>query len=119
MRIYHWSNFTFKDKRRTIEALSNGSVELFNENDCVSIVILSVSNICFIGNSKNAITSLFERASHTSIINCCWSGFEHKICDTCSNKGFVCFSNVWVLYICVSTLIRQNGFGSRWYFLER
>ncbi len=78
-----------------------------------------VSNICLIGNSKNAIISLFERASHTSIINCCWRGFEHKICDICSNRGFVWLSNVWVLHVVVSTLIRQNGLGSRLLFFER
>jgi hypothetical protein len=117
--IYYWTKLTLKDKRSTIDVLSNGSVELFNENVCVSIVIELVSNICLIGNSKNAIISLFERASHTSIINCCWIGFEHKICDICSNKGFVWFSNVWVLHSVVSTLIRQNGFGSRRVFFER
>ncbi len=111
--------FTQSDKWRIIAALSNGSDKLLSGNDCVSIVIVSVSYICLIGNSKNAITSLLLRASQTSIFNFSWSGFTHKICDICSNCGFVWLSNAWVLVSVPSTLIRQNGFGSRRVFLDR
>ncbi len=111
--------FTQSDKWRIIAALSNGSDKLLSGNDCVSIVIVSVSYICLIGNSKYAITSLWFRASHISIFNFSWVGFVHKICDTCSNCGFVWASSVRVFVSLASTLIRQNGFGSRRVFFDR